>query len=113
MRSYAAAQRSPPQHMTSKVPASRSPLAITVAKPPSASTARIRPLTSIWAGIRDSRESAIRAVAGKARERDVRAHERAGAAPDLVAFGVGQVRLGDEHPAPPADPAPLGDDLAG
>src|SRR5687767_5566874 len=109
MRSYAAQALSFPQQTTSRVPASRSPLAITVAKPPSASTARISPATSRCAG---SRESAIGAVAGEARERDVRAHEGACAAPDLVAFAVDEVRFGDEHSPPPADPAPLGDDLA-
>ena len=43
----------------------------------------------------------------------MRAHEGAGAAPDLVAFGVGEVGFGDEHPPPPADPAALGDHFAG
>jgi len=42
------------QQTTSMVPASRSPLARTVAKPPAVSTARIRPFTSIWAGRRAS-----------------------------------------------------------
>src|SRR5688500_18378426 len=100
MRSYAAQDRSFPQQTTSKVPASRSPFAITVAKPPSASTARISPVTSICAGSRDSAESAIGAVTGEARESDVRAHERASATPDLVAFAVDKVRFGDEHPPP-------------
>src|SRR5688572_9701681 len=104
MRSYAAAFAPRSQQTTSSVPASRSPLATTVAKPPAASTARISPETSRWAGRRASTGSVPRAVAGEAGQRDVRAHESPGAAPDLVAFGVDQVRFGDEHAAPAADP---------
>src|SRR5690606_8250387 len=98
--------------MTSRVPASRSPFARTVAKPPAVSTARIRPVTSTWAGSRDSGRSAIGSIAGKAGEYDVRAQESTCTASDFVAFRVNQARLGDEDPPPAADPATLGDDLA-
>src|SRR5689334_7566911 len=112
MRSYATARAPFSQQTTSKVPASRSPLAMTVAKPPAASTARISPATSRWAGRRASTGSLGRAIAGEAGQRDVRAHEGTGAAADLLAVGVDQVRFGDEHPALAADPAAFGDDFA-
>src|SRR5690349_19790768 len=112
MRSYAAAFAPFSQQTISKVPASRSPFAITVAKPPAASTARISPVTSRCAGIRPSTCSLRRAVSGQAGKRDVRAHEGAGASADLLATGVDQMRLGDEHPPLAADPTALGDHLA-
>src|SRR6478609_5578193 len=105
MRSYAAAAAPRSQQMTSNVPASRSPLAMTVANPPAAWTARISPETSRCAGRRSSITSLRRAIAGESRQGDVRAHERAGAAPDFLALGIDEVRLGDEHPPLAADPA--------
>ena len=48
-------------------------------------------------------------IAGEAGQRDVRAHEGAGAARRFLAVGIDQPRLGDEHPPPAADPAALGD----
>src|SRR5690606_9738747 len=113
MRSYATARRPRAQQTTSKVPASRSPFASTVANPPAASTARIRPVTSRWAGSRESGASTTGAISRQAGERDVRAHERAGAAADLVPLGVDQASLGDEHAPAAADPAPLGHDVTG
>ena len=53
------------------------------------------------------------AIAGEAGQRDVRAHEGAGAARAFLALGIDHPRFGDEHPAPAADPAPFGDHLAG
>src|SRR5690348_6304768 len=112
MRSYAAACAPRSQQTTSKVPASRSPFAITVANPPAAWTARISPATSRWAGRRASTGSGRSAVAGQAGQRDVRAHEGAGAAADFLALGVDQMRFGDEHAPFAADPAAFGDDFA-
>src|SRR5690606_18716370 len=97
----------------SNVPASRSPFATTVAKPPAASTARIRPVTSTCAGSLGSSVSAKGRVTRQAGKSDVRSHESARAAPDLLTFRVDQARFGNEDPAATADPAAFGHDLAG
>src|SRR5690554_4415157 len=87
---------------------------MTVAKPPAASTARINPATSRCAGRRASTRRSLRnAVSGEAGQCDVRTHEGAGAPADLFPIGIDEMRFGDEHAPAAADPAPLGDDLAG
>src|SRR3546814_1638992 len=52
--------------------------------------------------------SCARTIAGERRERDSRAHESAGAARRLLAGGIDQPCLGDEHAPLPAHPAPFG-----
>src|SRR5690606_19569167 len=111
IRSYAAASRSLPQHTIIKVPASRSPFAITVAKPPTALTARISAPTSACTGSRGS-GSGIDSVAGQARQSDMRARERSRSAADLITFAVDQARFRHEDPAPAAHPPALGEHLS-
>src|SRR5687768_7596491 len=66
-----------------------------------------RPGPSLQAGPRS-----FRTIALEARKRDVRTHERAGAARRFLAIREDQSRLADEDPALSADPPPLGGDRA-
>ena len=86
-----------PSAITDSAPRSASPVAMTSPKSPS--------LRRAARGRRfEPRRQALvlkRAIAGEARQRDVRAQEGAGPARAFLAARIDDPRLGDEHPARP------------
>ena len=91
-------------------PRSGSPRARIMPNPPSVSARRTRLDAS--SPRRQALVHHAGAIAGEARQRDVRAQEGAGAARAFLAARIDDPRLGDEHPAAARDPAPLGARLA-
>src|SRR5262245_5741761 len=74
-----------------------------VPNPPSASACRTSAAASSRAGRRSDKPVTVETA-----ERDVRAHEGAGAAGAFLAFAIDDPRFGDEHTALARNPATLG-----